>query len=293
MSKQTAGLSFAHGSDAQFRAWGSAISAALLAAGLTNTTDTGQINWSTVVRAGSNADAGYEIWRLNDAAQSTRPMFLKIRYGTSSSTDRPRCLFDVGEGSDGSGSLTGAIKTDLTIFNSSNTGQGTGDININWNATLGFFGIACTNLVSSNCTPTTNSFERLKDATGAATTRGFAVVYSPTPGTVNYSLFASSWSTEPNNTIPAFWPVQAGGASSAGGTFISGLTPLTGDGTHGVLERTLCFCVCGSSDFQSGEQFAINRWDGNPHTYLATGTYGAANPTTNMNSHARHAMLWE
>lgn len=297
MSKVTTGLVPLHSSDAQFRTWGSAVNAGLTSAGLTNTSDTGQINWSTVVRAAGNTDAGYEIWRLNDSAQTTRPCFLKFRYGTGPATDRPRLYVDIGEGSNGSGSLTGAIKVDVPLMVYQNTGTGTLDLNINWDSTLGYLGMALTNLVGvgSNVFAQTISLERLKDATGAPTTRGFAFVSAHAGQTLLYSTFASSWSTEPGAyNIPAFWPGQATGMASAGGTFIAGLTPNTGNGTHGPLEKTLGFCVCGYGDFASGEQFEITRWDGDVHNYLAVGTHGAANMTANYpGMYARHAILWD
>lgn len=296
MSAVSQGIVPLHGSDAQFQTWGAQVNAALTAAGLTNTSDTGQINWSTVVRATSNTDAGYEIWRLNDTLQASRPCFLKFRYGTTSSTDRPRLLVDIGEGSNGSGSLTGAIKTDVPLMQFTNSGSGTLDLNINWNEDLGYLGMAITNFVGigSNANPQTISLERLKDATGAPTDRGFAFVSSWAGSQLVYSTFASAWTSETTPSIPAMWPWLSAGASSAGGTYVAGLTPLTGNSTHGPLERTLGFCVCGYSDFVSGEQFDITRWDGNSHTYLAVGTYGGANQTANFPSaYARHAILWE
>jgi hypothetical protein len=70
--------------DATFRAWGSGIAAQIAAMGLVQTSDTGQINWVTVARPALNTIAGYEIWRFNDALQATKPVFIRIDYGTSS-----------------------------------------------------------------------------------------------------------------------------------------------------------------------------------------------------------------
>jgi len=94
--------------DAEFRAWGSAINAALTAIGLVQTSDTGQINWTTVTRAvGSNTAQGYEIWRMNDTSQSTCPIYLKLEYGSGSAAANPSMWITVGTGSNGSGSITG------------------------------------------------------------------------------------------------------------------------------------------------------------------------------------------
>lgn len=293
MTKVSAGLSLGQGSDAAFRVWGLQVNAALAAAGLTQTSDTGQINWATVTRASANTDAGYEIWRWNDTQHATRPIFLKMRYGSASVNDRPRMWIDIGEGSNGSGSLTGAIRTDFRIIDAQNSNVSTADLNICYNATIGYLGFALTNIVNAGPQPSMLSIDRLKDATGAATNRGAAVAYSNQQGSCNYWTFASAWAADGTNHLPLFWPSQAAGAASAGGTFISGLTPLTGNGTHGVLEKTLGFCGVGWSDFSAGEQFDITRWDGNIHRYLCANTYGSSNPTSNMNSHCRHAILWE
>ncbi len=97
-----------HNSDANFRIWGSALSTQLQAmAGLVKTGDTGQINWVTVTRAGASADAGYEIYYLNDAMHATAPVYIKIYFGTGVSTGCGRLKFEVGTGSNGSGTLTG------------------------------------------------------------------------------------------------------------------------------------------------------------------------------------------
>lgn len=95
-----------HSTDAAFRAWGSELNTQLAAVGLVQTADTGQINWTTVTRAGANADAGYEVWRMNDTQQSSAPFFLKLTYGTGGSTSGPRMRVEVGTGSNGSGTIT-------------------------------------------------------------------------------------------------------------------------------------------------------------------------------------------
>lgn len=100
-----------HTSDAGFRAWGSEFAAKLAAVGLVQTADTGQINWTTVTRAGTNSDAGYEIWTFNDTQQGTAPIYIRFDYGTASTTSMPRIRATIGTGSNGSGTITGTAKT--------------------------------------------------------------------------------------------------------------------------------------------------------------------------------------
>lgn len=98
--------------DAGFRAWGSTLSTAFAAAGLVQTADTGQINWSTVVRASAGAIAGYEIWRLPSSA-----LFYKIEYGSGGNgITYPNIVITIGTGSNGTGSLTGQQSTRQSVM---------------------------------------------------------------------------------------------------------------------------------------------------------------------------------
>lgn len=111
-----------HNSDANFRLWGLAITAALTDVGMVQTADTGQINWTTVTRAAVNVDAGFQVWRFNDTLQATKPIFLRLNFGTSPyGVGYPRLTAQVGTGTDGAGTLTGAGPV-LSIF----IGQGAG-----------------------------------------------------------------------------------------------------------------------------------------------------------------------
>jgi hypothetical protein len=101
--------------DATFRAWGSGIAAQIAAMGLVQTSDTGQINWATVARPAVNTIAGYEIWRFNDALQATKPVFIRLDYGTYTPVDRPRLITRVATATDGAGTLTGQVGTQITM----------------------------------------------------------------------------------------------------------------------------------------------------------------------------------
>lgn len=100
-----------HTGDAGFRAWASEYSNALQTIGLVQTADTGQINLVTATRPGTSANAGYEIWRFNDALQATKPIFLKVFYGTTNTATSPRVQIQVGTGSDGAGNLINPSST--------------------------------------------------------------------------------------------------------------------------------------------------------------------------------------
>jgi hypothetical protein len=101
--------------DGSFRAWGKGISDALKAVGLVQTSDSGQIDWISVNKIFVGGTAGYEIFRFNDAAQTQSPFFIKLRYGTSTASDSPMLIVDVGSSTDGAGNLSG-VGSDV-IFN--------------------------------------------------------------------------------------------------------------------------------------------------------------------------------
>lgn len=111
MATDTRALPAFIGTDAEFRTWGSGLAAQLLAMGLVQTSDTGQINWTTVTRPAINTYGGYEIWRFADTLQATKPVFFKLEYGISSVADRPALRFTVGTGSNGTGTINGQIGT--------------------------------------------------------------------------------------------------------------------------------------------------------------------------------------
>lgn len=95
-----------HTTDAGFRQWGLAFSNGLTAVGLVQTADTGQINWTTVARPAINVSAGYEIRRTADSS-----LFFKFEFGTGTTATFPQMWIQVGQGSNGAGTLTGQLST--------------------------------------------------------------------------------------------------------------------------------------------------------------------------------------
>lgn len=90
-----------------FRAWAKMVHKCLEEIGVVNTTDTGQINLSTVETPVANTtNAGYEIWRFNDEQQTEHPVFLKIQYGRAAEATRARLVVQFGTGTNGAGTLT-------------------------------------------------------------------------------------------------------------------------------------------------------------------------------------------
>lgn len=95
---------------AALRANTAAMRTALTSAGFVRTTDTGQLDPTTITQVNTTASTvhGYEVWRFNDALQPTHPIFFKIEYANSTSTLAATfgLALTVGMGSDGAGTIT-------------------------------------------------------------------------------------------------------------------------------------------------------------------------------------------
>lgn len=106
-SYQALNLNPSGSNDANFRAWGSGIAAAVVAVGLVKTTDTGQINWATVLAPSTtNQKRGYEIYRFDDLLQATRPVFIRLDFGSGGYQYNPQIWLTVGTATDGAGTIT-------------------------------------------------------------------------------------------------------------------------------------------------------------------------------------------
>lgn len=172
--------------DVAFRAWGSAISAAITTAGWTQTADTGQVNWTTITvpTAGTAPATIYEVWRLADTLQATDPVFIKVMYSRSTSSG-PAMRVIAGTASDGAGTITSAANTNTSVtttfdvFDSGNIGSAT----------------SCKSYVNGDgsslilfLSPNQNSgavngglfaLERRRSSSGAAAAGGFTVQFVP------------------------------------------------------------------------------------------------------------------
>lgn len=189
-----------HTSDLGFRTWGTEWNAKLLLGGLVQTADTGQINWVTVTRAGTNSNAGYEVWRFADST-----FYIKFFYGTGSVTARPRIQAQVGTGSDGAGNLTGQTSTLTAITRVADLASTVTAYPSYLCVTADFFGI----LWKANSPSTANTgfgffaIDKFCDSTGAATTDGVAIYYSP--------------STNSLAAFPSYEPVKTSATSMSYG----------------------------------------------------------------------------
>lgn len=95
---------------ANFKSWASAISAWFTTAGWSQSSDTGQVNWSTIASVPAVNTYVYEIWQPNDGLTN---FYLKVEYGTlaGSTNTCPAIRTSFATSTNGAGTLTGTVTT--------------------------------------------------------------------------------------------------------------------------------------------------------------------------------------
>lgn len=143
MTTASTSTTVSHAATANFRVWAAEIIAQLLAVGLTQTADTGQINTATVAKPAVNTSAGYAIFRFNDTAQATSPVFMRIEFGTGAGTTVPRILITVGTGTNGAGVINGTVLDQVAVTNEVAPASTVTAYTSRfcYNATMGFLGL--------------------------------------------------------------------------------------------------------------------------------------------------------
>jgi hypothetical protein len=255
-----------NGTTADFRTWGLMVSTQLAAMGLVQTSDTGQINWTTVVPpSGTNTSAGYEIWRFNDVLQTTAPVFLKVDYGSAALNIRPSVWFQFGRATNGAGALQGSVSPQynvnhVTNFAGSFTHYFAGGPN-RFFCLLGGYN-------SGNVWGGV-SFERSKDASGNDTGEAILGIQGGSSG-AGWAQFAWNTSTgattESASSCGALLPAVGTGASGSQISFY----PIWH--SKGVFHNPgMNALVYFNSDVGAGTPISVTVY-GSAHTYYPLGT---------------------
>lgn len=217
MAKTSFSTRLRHDSNAVYNEWVTEFVAALAACGLVQTSDTGQLTPGALTRTIGVTD-GYQIWRFNDAMQSTAPIFLKFRFGTQSNfVTSPRLQIEWGTGSNGSGTITATgisgTMANNRDFMSTTQGQSAVDTGrpSHFIHEEGFFGMSFKNTAvenSGDCTPAIMFIARTVDNNGDPTADG-AMFYlhgdaGPTTQAVRFAsspVAYTAQSSAPNNYL--------------------------------------------------------------------------------------------
>ena len=106
---------------ANFKQWAQIISNAFASCGWTQSSDTGQVNWSTVSVPAASSYV-YEIWKPADGLAA---FYVKVEYGSNSTATNPSFRVTLSTGTNGAGVQTGFVTTLFTTsvgLNPNNSG---------------------------------------------------------------------------------------------------------------------------------------------------------------------------
>lgn len=120
-------------SDATFTAWVSVLLTSLTTVGMVQTVDTGQINVAAATRpTTSSTPGGYALFRFNDSAQASRPICIKLEFGTSGYSNpalsNPTIWITIGKDSNGSGEITGVLLARQVLGNQAGAAGGSTEL---------------------------------------------------------------------------------------------------------------------------------------------------------------------
>lgn len=271
-----------NGSVSDFRTWIQEVQAALAAVGMVQTTDTGQINSTTVTVPAINTAAGYEIWKLPGAS----PLFMKIEYGSAASATVAQMWITVGEGSNGAGTLTGNTSTRTNFMPGVNITSGATPVPSYMCATSNFFGFMFkiraqnTNKPQGFC-----AFGKTVDNAGAGNNDGFGV-FALTSTTTQGMYHVRRATPAYASAFTGSYVLMPGGPTA---TLYAGNT-VAFPFWLGIPEMKLFPWMCNAilSEAPSESTFNLAFVSGVPRTYIQMGGNFLISATTNG-----IAMLWE
>lgn len=297
-----------HTSDAGFRAWGSEFSGQLSSVGttsgcLTRTADTGQINWVTVNRPGTNTAGGYENWQLTDSLGVSSPIYIKLEYGTGSGATIPAIWITVGTGTNGAGTLTGNTTTRVQACLPSTPASTVTNYPNYVCASEGYLGSVLKLGAATNGQPSGYFFVvRPCETDGTLRSDGVVVYFY---GTSSASVVCESLNlvsgTKYGNTTnnKSFCMIPNEVVSTAVGSDIFSFRHFTAY-PHVYSNNGLCTVLCNEMSQHAADSVALN--GATPHTYLQLGADGTPRgitsaafiPSSEPSSGRRGlCMLWE
>lgn len=290
-----------HTTTAGYRAWGSEFNTKLALVGMVQTADTGQINWTTTTLPIANTINGYEIWRL-----SSSNLYFKLSYGTGNATNAPVIQMQVGTGSNGSGTLTGTLSTNVDgrTVGSTNLSSSVTNFQSYLCATADYLYIGWKFGGYTSAPSGASVFllaARTVDSTGAATSVGYQVI-----GGNGASGFVQNVATTAGvvGTATAF-------NSASNFTMVFGATgaiPATSQDGSGNNQAFLWwFSILGTTpvlpmlhgatilqgDLANGSTASLTLVGSTPHTYIGAGLFFAPTGGGVSASSLRFLCLWE
>lgn len=280
------------GTTAAFDAWITILSQGLDAIGMAKTADTGQISLSVAFPT-LGTYAGYEIRHFTDSNANT--VYFKIEYGSSGGVAAPIVRIQFGNGSNGSGTLTGNLSAQYVV---QCAGQSTTisqpfwvSGSTNWftlgtmskSTAVGSFGIGAA---------------RSQDATGADTSTAISAHFACGNATVAFKtsiwLPASGGGAEiPSTSWLSGFPAVGGSASTSAAVDMWEVWPNISN-VRQPWDR-LALVACASDMGANPNGGTTQTWNSYSaaHTYVANGYFGtAATMSVNGNTVAIPTICW-
>lgn len=280
-------------SDADFRAWASALSAALETVGLTRVTgpklvaDNSDVSaWSSVSKPASGSTyAVFDIFRFNDDLQTDNPVFFRIEYGAASNATQAGLKLIVGSSySELDFTINSSPKTpDIVIACTGNDTANNYTSFISSNG--GRVSLALWAACATVGVPIGLYIERTKDDSGLPTADGISIVscatlrhqfYMPASGALYPATAANAQAMAYMCAAPAY-----GGSYDANYTGIYPVYPNRGYAGNPDLGGLVYF----QADIGAGSTTAVTIY-GTEHTYVALGTCKANNINGNATANS-------
>jgi len=278
------------GTNTGFRTWGNTISRELQASGLVKTSDTGQIDWTTVAcPAAATNIQGYEMYRFDDALQSTYPVYLKFQYGASVGANTSgRVTLTVANGTNGAGTLTGAVSNAVYTEQSSAVAAATGRLTGDTNRILLMYPRGGS---TSGFTSVFLSVERTHLPTGADTGTGVMIAYQAGSGNrITQGFVWTPGGDAPNETnLGVLMPIAGNTGQSGANTSVYPVY-----WTNGIfLNPSMNFLAYFHSDIPANTPIAISYYTAS-RTYLPLGNTVISNTSwRNQGGHTSYMIRWE
>lgn len=266
---------------ANFKNWAQAISTAFSSSGWTQTSDTGQVNWSTVTLP-TSGNFVYEIWQPGDALQTgSTKLYVKIKYGTSSGSPAgPRIQVQLSTATDGSGNPTGLTSSNFELGTSSMTGGGSVvTYDCYFSGDTDRIGVLMWRSYSAPA-PMGFVIERTKNTDGTNSSDGVTIVPVAASGsgsTLSQVTIVFGVATAIQNSSRSFTALTD--FNNASGAFNNNIPITPVFPTYGKYGNPMTeIALVHNQDVSEGCQFTSTLY-GATRTYIATGNIQVTNPS--------------
>lgn len=283
MARLTWTLSAYASSDAVLRTQLTQLRDNLLACGLVQTSDTGQFDLTSGVRAASaNSYFGFLMFRFNDALQASAPVYLKvILYNLPNTIGCWAVNIYIGTATDGAGAMTNVTTQGITNYPWSMT---TGNAPVHYMSGDG----SRLTIASPNANRSTMDFayltiERTKDTTGKDTGEGVVAFWGgyssagthsggTNTGAVSQYYKQLVWTRTPGQYTYNFRgcsvPPDGGGAYGGNASNVSNLFPWR---PYGIREYAPAISILTGfvgSTVTTNATCKVSTYDGSQHEYI-------------------------